>query len=84
MSMIPGLDEDRWAQGMSTERYHPWYGEDLEPQPVSGAEGVAGHLSVMVLLSPEGGVSYEQTEPVAGQHHRAKASGPVPYKVRPS
>jgi hypothetical protein len=83
MSMLPGIDEDRWSQGMSTERFHPWYGEGLEPQPVSTEnDGIAGSVAIITHLGPEGGMSYEGTENVNGRHHRAKASPAQPYKVR--
>jgi hypothetical protein len=83
MSMLPPIDESRWSQGMSTERFHPWYGDGLEPQPVADEnDGLTGPVSVVTMHSPEGGMTYEQTENVGGRHHRAKASGPVPYQVR--
>ena len=74
--MLPGIDDDRWSQGMSTERFHPWYGDGLEPQPVSGAEDLAGMVAVVTLHGPEGGMTYEQTENVNGHHHRASATIP--------
>ena len=68
---------------MSTERYHPWYGEGLEPQPaVTENEGIAGLAAVITLHGPEGGMTYEQLEPVNGRHHRAKASPAQPGTVR--
>lgn len=82
MSMPPGIDDDRWSQGMSTERIHPWHGEGLEPQPVEGTDPIAGMVAVITLHSPEGGMTYEQTEPVAGRWHRAKASPATPNQVR--
>lgn len=82
MSMIPPIDDDRFSQGMSTERYHPWYGKCLNPQPELGTDGIAGSVSIMALLSPEGGASYEECEPVNGNWHRAIPSGAVPTEVR--
>lgn len=70
------IDESRFSQGMSTERYHPWYGNQLEGTPIKGAEGLVGNVSVIAILSPEGGMTYEQTEPVSGRHHRG-LKGPV-------
>ena len=84
MSMIPGIDEDRWSQGMSTERYHPWWGDDLEPQPIATEyDGLgAGLVAVVTLHGEDGGMTYEQAEPVNGRHHRAQAAHSAPYKVR--
>ena len=83
MSMLPSIDDSRFAQGMSTERYHPWYGEEIEPQPVASEnDGLAGMVAVVTMHSPEGGMSYEQTENVNGRHHRSRASHAEPYKVR--
>lgn len=84
MSMIPDIDDDRWSQGMSTERYHPWHGDSLEPQPVSGAEGIAGRVAIIVHLGPEGGMAYEETEPVGENWHRARFSNAIPNQVRKS
>ena len=85
MSMLPAIDDSRWSQGMSTERFHPWYGEGLEPQPVASEnDGIAGMVSVITVHGPEGGMTYEQTETVNGRHHRIKASLAVPGQVRPA
>jgi hypothetical protein len=85
MSMIPAIDEGRFSHGMSTERYHPWYGENLNPQPIATEnDGMAGSVSIMTLLSEEGGVSYEQTEAVNGRHHRGLSSPAIPTMVRPA
>jgi hypothetical protein len=85
MSMIPGVDDDRWSQGMAAERFHPWYGEELEPQPVATEhDGMAGLVAVLTVHGPQGGVTYEQTEPVNGRHHRGRSSGPKPNTVRPA
>jgi hypothetical protein len=83
MSMIPPIDDDRFSQGMSTERYHPWYGDGLEPQPVATEnDGIPGMVAIVTLHSPEGGMTYEQTENVNGRHHRIKASPAIPDIVR--
>ena len=85
MSMLPSIDDDRWSQGMSTERYHPWYGDGLEPQPIATEnDGMAGMVAVVTLHSPEGGMTYEQCENVNGRHHRVKSTPSAPYKVRPA
>ena len=85
MSMIPPIDNSRFGRGMSTERYHPWYGEDLEPQPaVTENDGVAGPVAVVTVHGPQGGCTYEQTEGVNGRHHRGRSSGPNPGTVRPA
>lgn len=78
------IDEDRFCQGMSTERYHPWYGNNLMDAPVPGVEGIAGAVAIISLHGPEGGCTYEQTEGVGGNHHRGKASGVIPTIVRPA
>lgn len=84
MSMLPGIDLDRWSQGMSTERYHPWYGEGLEPQPIANENhGLgAGVVAAITVHGEDGGMTYEQCEPVNGRHHRAKASPAEPGQVR--
>ncbi len=82
MSMIPTIDDDRFSHGMSTERYHPWYGEELEPQPVSTPhDGMAGLVAVVTVHGPMGGCTYEQTEPVNGNHHRGRIN---PQFTRPA
>ena len=82
MSMLPEIDGDRWSQGMSTERYHPWHGHHLNDAPVPGAEDLAGMAAVITLHGPAGGMTYEQCENVNGKHYRGKSSGPIPYTVR--
>lgn len=84
MSMIPGIDDERFSQGMSTERFHPWHGEHLAPQPVSGVEGIAGAVALISLHGPHGGMTYEQCEPIGESWHRAASSGAVPNMVRPA
>ncbi len=81
--MTWGIDESRWDQGMSTERYHPWFGQHLRDEPVPGCEGVAGHLGIMVV-GDEQGMTYEHTETLGGQHFRHTASAPIPDVVRPA
>ncbi len=77
-------DDGRWSHGMSTERVHPWHGEHLQPQPVAGAEGIAGMVTVVTLHDSDHGVTYEQCEPVGNGWHRATFSGPVSNLVRPA
>lgn len=78
-----GIDEERWSQGMSTERYHPWHGQALRDDPVPGVEGVAGGLAI-ISLHGDHGVTYEHTSPLGDQHFRHTASAPVPDLVRPA
>ena len=75
---------DNWGQGMSTEKYPSWYGGDLDPNPVSGVEGLAGVVALISVHGEDGGMTYEQTEPVFGNHHRNRASAPIPDIVRPA
>ncbi len=75
------IDESRWDQGMSTERYHPWFGHDLRTEPVPGVEGVRGGLS-LIVVGEHNGMRYEQTEPVGDQHYRHTSSAPIPDVVR--
>ena len=83
MSIIPGIDLSRWADGMSSERYHPWYGDGLNPQPIATEnDGLAGMVAIVTMHGPEGGMTYEQTEGVNGRHHRAKVSPALPNQVR--
>lgn len=83
MSMIPGIDDDRLSNGQGPSSLPSWYGESLEPQPVAtDADGISGNVSVIAHLSPEGGMTYEQTEPVEGRQHRTAPAHSAPYKVR--
>lgn len=74
MSMF--INDDRWGPGMFTDQ--------LEPQPVSGAEDMAGMVAIVTHHGPEGGMTYEQCEPVGQRHHRVRSSGPIPGIVRPA
>ena len=75
-------DNGRFDGGMATERLHPWHGEQLEPQPIRGIEGIAGAVAVIHIHSEDGGMTYEMTEPVAHGHHRPRSSGTIPGEVR--
>lgn len=81
MSMFDPVD-DRFGEGMSTERYHPWHGEGLDASPVRGAEGIAGAV-VVIQAGPTQGMSYEQTEQVGSGHHRARRNKLPARWVRP-
>lgn len=76
------IDDERFNQGMSTERFHPWHTDHLMTQPVSGIEGMAGAVAIVSMHGPDGGMTYDQCEPVDGNWHRPQASGPVPGIVR--
>lgn len=76
------IDLDRWSNGQSSERFHPWYGDDLDPTPVPGVDGVAGVVAIVSLHSPSGGMTYEQCEPHGGNHYRSKAAIATPNQVR--
>jgi hypothetical protein len=83
MSIIPGIDESRLCDGMTEDDYNLHRSSSLMPLPILGAENVAGAVAVVSLHSEEGGMTYEMAEPHEGRWHR-HASGPKPYKVRPS
>lgn len=84
MTSFAPIDEERWNQGISTERYHPWHGQDLHTTPLSGVDGIAGEVSLITMHSPEGGVTYERCEPAPDGWHRHTASAPIPDIVRPA
>jgi hypothetical protein len=58
--------------------------DHLQDHPVTGVDSLAGMVTVIAMHGPEGGMTYEQLEPVASNWHRARSSGPVPNIVRPS
>ncbi len=74
--------EGRWDQGMATERYQPWHAAHLCEEPIHNVEGVAGGVAVISLHGEEGGVTYEQTEPLGAGHFRPKSSPAIPNLVR--
>lgn len=74
--------EGRWDQGMSTERYQPWHAAHLNEVPIEGVEGIAGGVAALSLHGPDGGVTYEQCEPVGEHHYRPKSSPAIPNLVR--
>jgi hypothetical protein len=80
MSFDPDLD--RFSQGMAAERYPPWYGNSLRPQALPGVEGLAGAVAMISLHGPDGGMTYEQCEPVDDNHHRYASSPPIPNVAR--
>lgn len=80
--MSLNLDPERFAQGMSTERYHPWHGNSLQPQPLPGVDSLAGAVAMISLHGPDGGMTYEQCEPVDDNHHRYASSPPIPNVAR--
>ncbi len=83
MTFAP-IDEERWNQGLGTERHHPWSSQDLAPKPVDGVDGIGGSVAIISMHSPDGGMTYEQCEPVGDKWHRHTASAPIPDIVRPA
>ena len=82
--MYGDIDNSRFSQGMSTERFHHWYGQDLIDQPINGVDSLAGNVSVISYHSSEGGMTYHMAEPVGDNWHRPTSSQPLPNAVRPA
>lgn len=71
---------DRFQEGMSTERYHDWHGNGLDPEPVRGVDGIAGCVTI-TMRGPDGnGVVKEQCEPVGANWHQSRAGKNLPAR----